>query len=194
MLFINNVNQYSLIALSTFLALIITLFLIALNPLLSKIKSKDTSNKGIKDKKIKEIDPNLTNQSLKDEVFSLYKKLETAKTKQNINILKEIGTNNFFKEQERIIKSLKEKQQKMVATNIKLESFKVLSIKEKDNSADILIYLHVSQYDYVIDKNKNVVRGTEQAEYQIEYKILLEHISNELKIKKKECIGKWIKN
>jgi hypothetical protein len=88
---------------------------------------------------------------------------------------------------------IKADKQKIVATNIKLEEAKIISVKNK--AEKINLYLHVSQYDYVIDNKKKVVRGTDSAIYQIEYKITLEKTKEEqYLITKKDCTGKWINN
>ena len=157
--------------------------------------SKIPTTNGLTDEEIKKIDSNLTNLSIKEEVFSLYKKLETAKTKQNYTILKEILSEELYLEQEKELKELKLNKQKLVATNIHLKNAKVLAIQKKKEKTIIMVYLHVSQYDYVINKQKQVIRGTDQTDYQIEYKLTLEQQPDKhFTIKKKECIGKWIKN
>ena len=70
-----------------------------------------------------------------------------------------------------------------------------VEIRKKKEKTIIMVYLHVSQYDYVINKQKQVIRGTDQTDYQIEYKLTLEQQPDKhFTIKKKECIGKWIKN
>ena len=83
----------------------------------------------------------------------------------------------------------------MVATDIVLEDIKVLSSNIKANVQKFDIYLHVSQYDYVVDKEKKVVRGTDDDRYQIEYKMVIEKNlkTQQYLISKEECVGKWIK-
>lgn len=193
-----SIQQTDIIQLSIFLILGILLFLFVLKILTSK-KAQDESllsnSQELTDKDLEKMDKNLNVEKLKEETFSLYKKLETAKTKQNVKNLKDILTDDLALEQEQKIKFLKENHQKVVATNIQLESFKVLSAEKIEDTTHILTYLHVSQYDYVMDKKKTVIRGTNESVYQIEYKIMLEQTPDkQFKIKKKECIGKWIKN
>lgn len=194
---INN-NSIEIIINNNSLGLIITL-IIGIFFMIIIIKNLTNKKELIKteltDEDIKKIDKNLSFEILKEETFNLYKKLETAKTKQNIKNLKEILTEELYLEQEQKIKNQKENHQKVVATNIKIENFKVLSITEEKDVKIILTYLHVSQYDYITDKKKKIVRGTSESVYQIEYKITLEQtIDDQIKMKKRECIGKWIKN
>lgn len=188
-----------LIALLLLAGFILILFVSkVLNATRENPRKKEIPSNGLTDKEIEKIDKDLNTTILKEQTLSLYKKIETAKTKptiKNLKELKEVVTNDLYLQIEEKIKLLKENKQKVVATNIQLENFKVLAIVQKNNIQEISTNLHVSQYDYVIDKNKKVVRGTDESVYQIEYKITLEKNSdNQFKIKKKECVGKWIKN
>lgn len=166
--------------------------IIMLIPLFLNQKKQTTK---LTDREIKKTDNNINKEQIKKETFLLYKKYEIAKSKFDYNTLKEILTEELYKEEELKLKELKENKQKLVATNIKQQEVKVLSIKKKDDIETINIYLYVSQYDYVIDNKKKLVRGTGDTEYQIEYRLTLERNKDkQFKISKKECTGKWIKN
>lgn len=195
---ISQVSQTHIIILFIFILLSIILLLFIskiLNSSKVSIQEKKNLCNELNDKEIAKIDSNLNKKLLKEQVFSLYKKLETSRTKQNTKNLKEIVTDELYLKQVEETKEIKANKQKIVATNINLENFKVLSIEYINDIQTIKTYLHVSQYDYVIDKNKTVVRGTDESVYQIEYKITLEKTAtNQFKIRKKECLGKWIKN
>lgn len=167
-------------------------------PLFLRKKSKDINKNEpseLTDKEIKKIDETIDKEELKKEIFTLYKKVEVAKSKFDYEALKKLLTESLYNEEEQKLKEFKSNKQKLVATNIKLQEIKILSIQNKNEIETINIYLHVSQYDYVTDSKKKVIRGTDTSEYQIEYKITLEkNQDNVLKIKDKECTGKWIKN
>lgn len=167
-------------------------------PLFLKKNNKDTLKNEpseLTDKEIKKIDANIDKEELKKEIFTLYKKVEVAKSKFDYETLKKLLTETLYTEEEQKLECLKNNKQKLVATNIKLQEIKVLSIQNKNEIEIIKVYLHVSQYDYVIDNKKKVVRGTDTSEYQLEYKITLEkNEDNNFKIQDKECTGKWIKN
>lgn len=141
------------------------------------------------------IDKSIDQEKIKKEAFSLYKKIEVAKSKFDFDTLKEILSESLYIKEEETLKQLKADKQKLVATNIKLQEAKIISVQNKNNVEKINLYLHVSQYAYVINNKKKVVRGTDDTVYQIEYKITLEKTKNEqYKITKKECTGKWINN
>lgn len=191
-----NSHYNELMLLMVFICLIGVV--IMLIPLFTKKQKQAVEEKevtGLTDKDIKKIDSTIDEEQLKKEAFDLYKRVEVAKSKFDYDTLKELLTTSLYQEEEPKLKQLKDNKQKLVATNIKLQEVKILSIKKKDNIENINIYLHVSQYDYIINSKKKVIRGTDQSEYQIEYKITLEKNNDKyFKIKNKTCTGKWIKN
>lgn len=191
-----TIFKNSIISIIIILILIIIL-MIYINKILMKKeldKSIIKNDKPLTDKAILKLNPTLNISKIETKTLELYKKLETAKTKQKITTLKEDLTKDLYLELEKTITTLKEKEQKLVATNINLEKFAVLSIEKENDISLIEVYLHVSQYDYTINKKKVVIRGTSDIEYQIEYKITLEYNNEIFKIKNIKCIGKWIRN
>jgi len=187
-----NIQGFALMILMIIIC-IIGLILLIIPLFLNKEKNTTKKNKNLEvsDKKIKKIDIQLDQEEIKKEAFNLYKKSEIAKTKFDYDTLKEILTDSLYKEEEQKLKQLKEEKLKLVATNIKLQDIKIISVTKEN----INIYLYVSQYDYVTNSKKKVIRGTDETEYQIEYKLTLEKNKDKyFKIKKKECTGKWIKN
>lgn len=170
--------------------------IIMLIPLLMKKKKKNESHLlGLTTEELKRLDKITDKEQLLEDTFNLYKRIETAKSKFDYDTLKELLTDNLYKEEEQKLKQLKANKQKMVATNIKVEDIKILAITPKKETELIELYLHVSEYNYVIDNKKNIIRGTDKAEYQIEYRITLEKNKDKyFKLNKLNCTGKWIKN
>ena len=157
-----------------------------------KRNGKSTSIEfGLSDKEIIKIDNSFDKEEFKLEVFELYKRMETYKSKFKFEELKEVLDEELYIEEESNLKKLKNDKQKLVSTNIKLCDFKVLDIK-KDL---IRVYLYVSQYSYVIDSKKSVIRGTDSSVYNIEYIITIKNnLDKHFKIKEIKCTGKWISN
>lgn len=189
-------NTSGLIMIMIFIILLgIVIMIIPIFKRNKKIKDNQNENLGLNDTEIKKIDDTLNKGELIKDIFAIYKKAEVAKSKFDYETLKQLLTEILYKEEEQKLKLLKANKQKLVATNIKLQEIKLLSIKNIDEATFVEAYLYVSEYNYVIDSKKKVIRGTDEAEYQIEYKITLEkNIDKHFKITKLECTGKWIKN
>lgn len=190
-LILNNYNTLIILMISICVLGII----IILIPLFTK-KKKTTENNllGLTAKELKRLDKITDKEQLLQDTFDLYKRQEVSKSKFDYDTLKELLTDNLYKEEEQKLKQLKANKQKLVATNIKLQDIKILRITNKKETELIDFYLHVSEYNYVIDNKKNIIRGTDKAEYQIEYKLTIEKKDKYFKLNKLECTGKWIKN
>lgn len=193
----NIINDNYNTIMITFASLILAGIIIMLIPIFLKKEDKELSKKhdiDLDNDSLKKIDSNLDKDKLTEEIFELYKKVETAKSKYKYDILKEILTEDLYKIEEEKLKAKKAEKLKIVKTNIKLHEIKILDIKKEDDIENILAYLHVSQYDYILNNKKELIRGTDSEVYQIELRLTIEKNKDKYFIKKKEITGKWIKN
>lgn len=193
----NIINDNYNTIMITFASLILAGIIIMLIPIFLKKEDKELSKKhdiDLDNDSLKKIDSNLDKDKLTEEIFELYKKVETAKSKYKYDILKEILTEDLYKIEEEKLKAKKAEKLKIVKTNIQLHEIKILDIKKEDDIENILAYLHVSQYDYILNNKKELIRGTDNEVYQIELRLTIEKNKDKYFIKKKEITGKWIKN
>lgn len=193
----NIINDNYNTIMITFASLILAGIIIMLIPIFLKKEDKELSKKhdiDLDNDSLKKIDSNLDKDKLTEEIFELYKKVETAKSKYKYDILKEILTEDLYKIEEEKLKAKKVEKLKIVKTNIQLHEIKILDIKKEDDIENILAYLHVSQYDYILNNKKELIRGTDNEVYQIELRLTIEKNKDKYFIKKKEITGKWIKN
>ena len=56
-------------------------------------------------------------------------------------------------------------------SDFKLIDSKILSVQEVNNTLSVQTYLRVEMYDYVVDKDKKVLRGDKNHKIDIEYNI-----------------------
>ena len=175
---------------TTFITLIglgaITLIIGALNNTQTKNNLKE------KEVNLSKLDKNIDAIELKENIFKLYKDVQSAITKKRLKLLEPLVTEQLYTKYEKEINKLKENKQKKVITDILNKELKILSIEEKNSKKYIHAHLHVTQYDYTIDNNKKVISGTGEEKYQVEYKLTIEYLKNELKLHNIECVGKWI--
>lgn len=175
----------------------IGILMIILSLIINKKKKQleEKNANGLNDKEIKKIDKTLTKDKLTNEIFSLYKEVALAKSNFDYEILKELLTKELYIKEEKNLEKLKNNKQKNIITDINLEKIKILNIKKEKTTKKITAYLHISQYDYVIDSKKNIVRGTKEIEYQVEYHLTIDKKPNKyFKLSNITTTGKWIKN
>ena len=165
----------------------------ALLLVLSSFNSKK-DNSPIKEQKpdLTKLDPNIDELELKEKIFKLYKDVQSARTKNRLKLLNPLVTEELYQKLEKEINELKKAKEKIVITDILNKETKIIAIEEKNDHKYIYVYLHVNQYDYQIDKDKKVKTGTNDSKYQVEYKLKIEYLNNELKLNNMECTGKWI--
>ena len=188
-LILNNYNNLLILMITICIIGII----IMLTPIFTK-KKKQTENNllGLTTKELKRLDKITDKEQLLRDTFELYKRQEVAKSKFDYDTLKELLTDNLYNEEEQKLKQLKASKQKLVATNINLHDIKILRITSKKETELIEFYLYVSEYNYIINNKKNIIRGTDKVEYQIEYKLTIEKNNKYFKLNKLQCTGKWI--
>lgn len=174
--------------------IVLGIFMVVVSVLFKKNLSKKNNKSSQSLDRKKDIVLNDTDD-VKEKIFQLYKDFEIAKMKFRYTVLEDVLVKELYQKYEKKLNEMKEKNQKQVSTDITLEEIRILLRDVKGENEKIEVFLHVSQYDYVINKDKSVVRGTDEAKYQIEYNMTVNRNikTNKYVIFKKECKGKWIK-
>lgn len=178
---LSDTDPEIIIAVLVILAIIIILSLRKAKQIdVSKVPlQKGTIKEELSYDEIKAIDPNLDKELLKEQVFNLYKDVQIAWMNFDYDTLRKNLTDEMYNMYSSQLKTLKLKNQKNIMKDITLTSCKITSIDIANGKEEVQIYLNVIQYDYVIDKDKKVVRGTDKYKNNVEYKItLIRNIDN----------------
>lgn len=124
-------------------------------------------------------DPSLDKEALKHQAFTIYKNVQIAWMNFDYDTLRKNLTDEIYNMYESQLKTLKLKNQQNIMRDITLHQAKIVSLEIENNIERIKMYLQVSQYDYVINKDKKVVRGTAQYKNRVEYLItIVRHMDN----------------
>ena len=183
---LSDTDPEIIIAVLVILAIIIILSLRKAKQIdVSKVPlQKGTIKEELSYDEIKAIDPNLDKELLKEQVFNLYKDVQIAWMNFDYDTLRKNLTDEMYNMYSSQLKTLKLKNQKNIMKDITLTSCKITSIDIANGKEEVQIYLNVLQYDYVIDKDKKVVRGTDKYKNNVEYKITLVRNIDNKKIEK----------
>lgn len=183
---LSDTDPEIIIAVLVILAIIIILSLRKAKQIdVSKVPlQKGTIKEELSYDEIKAIDPNLDKELLKEQVFNLYKDVQIAWMNFDYDTLRKNLTDEMYNMYSSQLKTLKLKNQKNIMKDITLTSCKITSIDIANGKEEVQIYLNVIQYDYVIDKDKKVVRGTDKYKNNVEYKITLVRNIDNKKIEK----------
>lgn len=128
---------------------------------------------GLTEDEIKEKDVTLDSVKLKEESFQIYREVQTAWMDFDYDFLRKNLTDELFNMYESQLRTLKIKNQKNIMKEIVMNDVKILSIDIVGELEEVKVYLCVSQYDYVEDKNHHVLRGTDKYKNMVEYVITL---------------------
>lgn len=176
------------------LAIIIVLIIICVYSVLKRsgshqnISTKEeatvTIQGGLSYDEIKEIDPSLDSEVLKKQVFDIYKEVQIAWMNYDYEKLRTNLTDEIYNMYSSQLKTLKLKNQKNIMQDIILNQVEITNISIENSIEQIEAQLVVTQYDYVVDKNNKVVRGTDQYKNKVHYNITLVRHLEETKLDK----------
>ena len=114
---------------------------------------------------------NINKDSFKEEIFKKYVDIQNAWTNFDYDKLKNNLTDELYNSYVMQLDTLKLKNQKNIMKDIKCVDNKIIDIKEENDLLNVKVYLRIRMYDYVINKEGSVVRGTDKQRLDIEYEI-----------------------
>ena len=104
-------------------------------------------------------------------VYDKYVEIQNAWTDFDYDKLQKLLTDELYNSYVMQLDALQLKNQKNIMSDFKLISTKITDIKEENGLLNITTYLNVTMYDYVIDKDKKVLRGDDKHKIDISYLI-----------------------
>ena len=110
-------------------------------------------------------------ESFKKMVYDKYVLIQKDWMNFNYQGLEKNLTNELYNTYMMQLDVLKLKNQKNIMKDFELIDVKIINIKEENNLLNIETYLNVEMYDYVIDKDEKVIRGSNTHKINIEYLI-----------------------
>ena len=156
------------------LIIIIVIIIIILANRKNRISSPIPNNYvELTDEKIKELDEELSREILHEKTYDIYKKVQNAWMDFDDETLRKNLTDEIYNMYKTDLKTLKLKNQKNIMKDFDIKDCKVISIEFENGTEKVSMYLQVSQYDYVVDKDGKVVRGTDKIKNTVEYMITL---------------------
>ena len=152
----------------------------------SKIFKRKSPKKGTKINSVKE--DTLAEFKINEEEFinmAFYKfvKIQEAWMNFDYDKLKELVTDELYNTYCAQLERFKIKKQKIVIKKKKKIDAKIIKIKKENNTLSVKVYLNVSMYDYIIDENHNLVRGSKKSKIDLEYKItFVKYLNNKVDV------------
>ena len=134
--------------------------------------NKFNSHRELTKWEIVELDSSIDKKKLYPELFDIYVNVQESWMNFDYDGLRKYTTDELYNMYESQMKDLRAKKQRNIISNIVCRSTELMSIDIENGIERIKVYLNVSQYDYVVDSNNKVVRGTSKYKNMVEYIIV----------------------
>ena len=146
------------------IALVILVVVISENNKSNKKQQWQTQNKyhDLPLNKLQKYLPNYTIDSIKKEAYDKFVAIQKSWMNFDYDTLRDLCTDELYNSYYAQLEALKVKEN---------QNIKLLNIVEENDLITLYFYFQVSFYDYVIDKNKNVIRGTDKTKITNQYYI-----------------------
>ena len=112
--------------------------------------------------KLKEILPNFTEEEFKQEAYDIYQKVQIAWMNFDYDNMRKSVTDEMYNMYKSQLTTLSVKKQTNIMKDFNLLGFNIRGMEIKDNIISLTVIMQVECYDYIVDKNNKVVRGTDK--------------------------------
>ena len=129
----------------------------------------------------------MSSQELCSKTFEIYKNIQNAWSEFDYSELRKYTTDEIYNTYIMQLEVLKSKKQKNIMENIELVEKKVLKITNENNIISVDVYMNIKMYDYIVDEQNNVVRGTNKQKMNIESQITFVKSAEEQTTKCPNC-------
>ena len=110
--------------------------------------------------KFKQFVPDFNPIEFKKQTYEIYKKIQIAWMNFDYDSIRESVTDEMYNMYKSQLTTLKVKKQTNVMKDFNLLGFNIVGMETKDDIVSLTVTMQVECYDYIIDKNNKVVRGT----------------------------------
>ena len=112
--------------------------------------------------KLKEILSNFTEEEFKQEAYDIYQKVQIAWMNFDYDNMRKSVTDEMYNMYKSQLTTLSVKKQTNIMKDFNLLGVNIRGMEIKDNIISLTVIMQVECYDYIVDKNNKVVRGTDK--------------------------------
>lgn len=181
-------NGSSLVEIIVFITIAISAIIYLISRILCKGIStiSDYSNKSFKNnrnyelyvlpydiEKIKKVLPDFNKDEFKDIVYDIYVNIQKAWMNFDYEVLRKYTSDELYNLYYSELEVLKLKKEQNIMEEFELHNFEITEMEHSTNKIALEVHMIVDCYDYVINKNKRVIRGTKKYKNIYEYELTL---------------------
>ena len=121
--------------------------------------------------KIKQVLPNFDKFAFRMQVFDTYKKIQVAWMDFAYEDLRQYTTDELYNLYHSQLVALQAKKQKNIMKDFEVKSFEIVGMERIENTIALKVRMTVECFDYVVDKENKVVRGTDKQKMVYDYEM-----------------------
>ena len=106
--------------------------------------------------------PDFDENTFKNQVFDIYKKIQIAWMNFDYDKMRENVTDEMYNMYKSQLTTLKVKNQTNVMKDFNLLGFNIIGMDIKNNTISLTVTMQVECYDYITNKDNKTVRGTDK--------------------------------
>ncbi len=176
-------------------AVILIIVLLSTNRKNAYYSKSSTKFNDISNETLQKLLPTYTVEALKMEALQKFIDIQNAWTNFDYEKLRQLCSDELYNSYISELDVLKLKGNQNIMSDFSHNDIKLINIKEEQELITLYFYLDISFYDYVVDKDKKVVRGTDVHKINNRYYLRFTRSKNAVdKIKNCPNCGAPIKN
>ncbi len=125
----------------------------------------------ISEEEIKKIIPDFNKQRFLNDAYQTYLNVQKAWSNFDTKALRNMLSDELYNTYNSQLKVLKAKKQKNVMSDFVMESIDINSINLEGEKVTLSCILRVNFYDYIVDSEEKIVRGTNTKKVDITYEL-----------------------
>ena len=134
--------------------------------------------------KIKQVLPNFDKKVFKQNVFSIYQKIQVAWMNFDYETLRKYTTDELYNLYHSQLVALQMKKQKNVMRNFSLTDFAIVGMEKVENTVALKVRMRIKCLDYIVDEKNKIIRGTDRQKMVYDYEMTF---VKGMDIKKNKC-------
>ena len=135
---------------------------------------------------IQEHIPGFNKAAFLNKAYDNFINVQNAWSEFDYNKLRSLLTDELYNTYHTQLVALKAKKQKNIMSDFEAKNIDITGMDVKDNKITLIVSLTVAFYDYVVDKDDNVVRGTKSYKLNNSYDLTFVSTLDEKKKKKQK--------
>ena len=121
--------------------------------------------------KVKTILPNFDKDLFQRQTFSIYQEIQVAWMDFNYETLRKHTTDTLYNLYHAQLIALHAKKQKNIMKDFELKAFEIVGMEKIENTIALKVRMTVECFDYIVDKENKIVRGTDRQKMAYYYEM-----------------------